>query len=166
MIKKPSLEKSLLPSISSSNLEKVTDFLSLFRPTFHLPAFLPAHNRTEKLFSTRNLAKLPLSHNFVQRMRKRILYTQKVSFHNSTLQPSYAPRTNASSDSEGGEEDGRQRSSTRNRTYSKRIGVSPSTVRPPFSLIPSSISQHTRARTVVHPRPSTVDNGCWISYTR
>ena len=68
--------------------------------------------------------------------------------------------SNANSNSEGRKEDGRQRSSTRNpiqRSFEMNRCFSinpPSTL--PFSLIPSSISQHTRARSYnVHPRPSS-----------
>lgn len=126
---------------SSSNLKKETNFLSLFRPTFHVQP--SSHNR--KII--RNLANsVPTSSNVcanVSYIRKKFRFIIQL----------YVPRI-LLEQQRGREEDGRQGSSTRNpihRAYSKRIGVSPSSVRPPstlpFSLIPSSISQHTYTHT-------------------
>lgn len=141
---KPSLEKSLLRSTVES--QKRNEFPILVSSNFSRPTLQPQPKNYSQLGE--------LGPNFVQRMRKRIVHTQKVSFHNSTLRPSYSPRANANKQQRGREEDDRQGSSTRNpihRAYSKRIGVSPSSVRPPstlpFSLIPSSISQHTYTHT-------------------
>ena len=158
--KKSSLEKSLLRSKSSlrSNLEKVTDFLSLFRPTFPPPH--PQPNR--KIIRNSKLGGLLFraTSSNVCRIYKRKKFRFAIQLYIPRMLLEQTRPSNANSNNKRGEEDGRQRSSTRNpiqRSFemNRCFSINPPFTLP-FSLIPSSISQHTRARSYnVHPRPSS-----------